>query len=153
MPACVTPGRGATVLWQRPVDRIAQGFIEGLIQGKFVTIFAFLFGLGFAVQMTRAEERGRSVWFYPRRLAILLAIGCIHSFLIWWGDILIAYALMGFLLLLFRKRKQKTIAVWVIVLALLPVLLGAAWYIAGRLGHSPPTRAPKRETIDGRQAS
>lgn len=135
------------LLWRGLGDSIAQGFVEALIQGKFVTLFAFLFGLGFAIQMTRAEERGRKIWFYPRRLAILLLFGIVHSFLIWWGDILFAYALMGFFLIPFRRRKQKTIAIWALALAVLPVFLGLGWYVAGRLGHAPSGSPPKPDTV------
>ena len=46
------------VLFHGRADLIAQGFIDIFIQGKFVTLFSFLFGLGFAVQMSRAEARG-----------------------------------------------------------------------------------------------
>lgn len=91
-------------------DSIAQGFVDAFVQGKCITLFAFLFGLGFAVQMTRAEERGKSVSFYPRRLAILFVIGMIHATLVWWGDILVPYAVMGFVLLLFRNKSQAAIA-------------------------------------------
>ena len=104
-------------------DRVAQGAIDALISAKAMTLFSFLFGLGFAVQMSRAEERGRSVSFYPRRLAILLVIGLIHAWLIWMGDILVLYALTGFVLLLFRKRSQKTIAIWAIRLTVLPLVV------------------------------
>ena len=67
-------------------DHVAQGFIDALISAKATTLFSFLFGLGFAVQMSPAEERGRLVSFYPQRLGILLAIGLIHGWLIWVGD-------------------------------------------------------------------
>src|SRR5437763_3179328 len=93
-------------------DSVAQGFIDFVVQGKCITLFAFLFGLGFAVQMTRAEERGRSVSFYPRRLLILLCIGLFHAWVIWPGDILVDYAAVGLVLFLFRKRTQKTVAIW-----------------------------------------
>ena len=54
--------------------------------GKFITIFSFLFGLGFAVQMIRAEERGGSVApIYARRLGVLLLIGLLHLFGVWLG--------------------------------------------------------------------
>jgi uncharacterized protein len=96
------------------LDTIVQEWIYILVQGKFITLFSFLFGLGFAVQMERATARGRSVSFYPRRLFVLLIFGLIHAWLIWWGDILIDYALTGFLLFLFRKAKPKTIAIWAI---------------------------------------
>ncbi len=48
-----------------PYDKIAQTFVNAFIQGKFITIFSFLFGLGFAVQFTRGMERGKAVggWF------------------------------------------------------------------------------------------
>src|ERR1700693_2319133 len=101
------------VLFHGTADLIAQGFIDIFIQGKFVTLFSFLFGLGFAVQLTRAEARGaRFMSFYPRRLAALAVFGLIHGILIWWGDILLTYALGGAMLLLFRNRSQKTVLWW-----------------------------------------
>jgi len=92
-------------LFHGRADLIAQGFIDIFIQGKFVTLFSFLFGLGFAVQMTRAVARGaKFMSFYPRRLAALALFGLIHGILIWWGDILLTYAVAGALLLFFRNR-------------------------------------------------
>ena len=45
-------------LFHGRADVLAQIFIDAFIQGKFITIFSFLFGMGFAIQMSRAEERG-----------------------------------------------------------------------------------------------
>src|SRR5690242_20560580 len=73
-------------LFKGHLDSIVQEWIYILVQGKFITLFSFLFGLGFAVQMDRARERGKSVGFYPRRLFVLLLFGLIHSWFIWWGD-------------------------------------------------------------------
>src|SRR6201987_2002752 len=57
------------VLYHSRADVLAQIFIDAFIQGKFITIFSFLFGMGFAIQMSRAEARGvRFMGFYPRRL-------------------------------------------------------------------------------------
>ena len=51
-------------------------------EGKFYTIFAFLFGLGFAVQLARAEAKGKDIRsFYPRRLLGLFGFGVLHSIL------------------------------------------------------------------------
>lgn len=119
-------------------DQIAQGFIDAVISAKAMTLFSFLFGLGFAVQMSRAEDRGRSVSFYPRRLGILLAIGLIHGWLIWVGDILVLYALTGFVLFLFRKRAQKTVAIWAVSLAALPLVIVAAATVAAHHGIKMP---------------
>ena len=123
-------------------DQVAQGMIDALISGKAMTLFSFLFGLGFAVQMSRAEERGRSVSFYPRRLWILLGIGLIHAWLIWVGDILVCYALTGFLLFLFRKRAQKTIAIWAIVLTALPIVVILALTVAKHFSLKIPSGGP-----------
>jgi uncharacterized protein len=100
------------LMWTWMPDRLAQGFVDWLVQGKFITIFAALFGVGFAIQLERATARGQRMWFYARRLGALLVIGLAHAFLLWWGDILVNYALCGFLLLFFRRRTQKTVLVW-----------------------------------------
>jgi len=42
------------VLFPGRADLVAQWFVAALIQGKFITIFSFLFGMGFAIQMRRA---------------------------------------------------------------------------------------------------
>ncbi|MEP6534234.1 MAG: DUF418 domain-containing protein [Bryobacteraceae bacterium] len=127
-------------LFPGTADQIAQGAIDVLITVKAMTLFSFLFGLGFAVQMSRAEERGRPVSFYPRRLGILLAIGLIHAWLIWVGDILVLYALTGFILFLFRKRTQKTVAIWAISLGCLPLVIVTGGMIAARFGLLPPSK-------------
>jgi uncharacterized protein len=112
-------------------DRFVQGLVDVFVSTKFVTLFSFLFGLGFAVQMTRAEERGARVRsFYPRRLLILLGIGIVHGTLLFWGDILTAYALIGFILLLFRKRQPKTVLRWAIGIPLvLTILVSIAFVV------------------------
>jgi uncharacterized protein len=131
------------VLFHARADRIAQAFIDIFIQGKFVTLFSFLFGLGFAVQLTRAEARGaKFMSFYPRRLAALVLFGLIHGLLIWWGDILLTYALAGSLLLLFRKRTQKTLLWWAGSIASLPILGVTGMFIAVLLGRFHPDNKP-----------
>src|SRR5258706_7739004 len=127
------------VLFHGTADLIAQGFIDTFIQGKFVTLFSFLFGLGFAVQLTRAETRGaKFMSFYPRRLAALALFGLIHGILIWWGDILLSYALAGALLLLFRNREQKTLLWWAGTIFTIPILVMTGFYVAYLLGFHPP---------------
>ncbi len=127
------------LFWPALHDRIAQAFIDTFVQGKFINIFAFLFGVGFAVQFDRAAARsGKFGRTYARRLAVLLLIGLIHGLLIWWGDILLAYAVLGFLLLLFRKRQNKTILIWAIVFMLLMPLMMTAMFIASQFGGKMP---------------
>jgi len=116
------------VLYHGRADVLAQFFIDALIQGKFISIFSFLFGLGFAIQMSRAEARGvRFLGFYPRRLLALALFGLIHGVFIWAGDILLTYAFSGAILLLFRNRQQKTLLWWAGGLFSLPILLGTVF--------------------------
>src|SRR3989304_2202409 len=90
-------------LWAGTAERAAKQLILFLADSKFWTLFSFLFGLGFALQMGRAEARGAP--FLPlslRRLSVLFVLGLLHAFLLWTGDVLHLYALLGVLLLLFR---------------------------------------------------
>ena len=108
-------------------DRAALWLIHALGEGKFYALFSLLFGLGLTLQMERIEGRGgRFVPLYARRLLVLLGIGLVHAFLIWMGDILILYALLGFLLILFRKARPRTLLIWVVILIALPLLFSAA---------------------------
>lgn len=123
------------VLFHGHADRIAQGLVDAFIQGKFISLFSFMFGLGFAIQMSRAEARGvRFMGFYPRRLIALLIFGLIHGIFIWAGDILVTYAFSGALLLLFRKRQQKTLLWWAGSLLCIPIMVMSVFfglYLAG----------------------
>ena len=67
-----------------PAERLWQdGFHHLLVDGKFYTLFSFLFGVGFAIQLDRLERRGADgLRIYRRRVFVLLAMGLIHSFLI-----------------------------------------------------------------------
>jgi uncharacterized protein len=125
--------------WPALHDRLAQAFIFTFVQGKFINIFAFLFGVGFAVQFERARARGgRFGWVFARRMLILIAFGLAHGLLIWFGDILFVYGLAGLFLLFFRKRRDKTLIVWAVIGFMIPVLLLTAFFIASQLGMKPP---------------
>ena len=98
--------------------------IQFFIRAKFYTLFSFLFGWGMAMQMLRAAEKGhRFLPLFVRRMAILLGFGLIHGLFIWHGDILTLYALLGFLLLLFRKTSQRTLLIIVPLLLLFTIVL------------------------------
>ena len=94
-------------------DELAQRLMLFFAEGKFYTIFSFLFGLGFSVQLGRAENKGRDIKsFYPRRLWVLFGFGILHAIFFWYGDILRLYALLGFALLAFRSRSNRTLLIW-----------------------------------------
>jgi uncharacterized protein len=96
------------------------------IQGKFFSLFSFLFGIGFAVQLESAMRSGRNfAKHFARRLSILLLIGSLHS-LIWYGDILKDYALIGLLLIVTARWSRAAIGLAAIVV----LIVRALWPLA-----------------------
>ncbi|MCA8955392.1 MAG: DUF418 domain-containing protein [Planctomycetes bacterium] len=105
-----------------PIADTVGFYATWLLEGKFYSLFSFLFGIGFSIQMIRGEQKGtRYVSFYLRRLAVLLVIGNLHAYLAWSGDILWLYATLGFLLLAFRRTSDRTVLAWALSLLLLPI--------------------------------
>src|SRR4029079_18445561 len=109
-----------------------------LVDAKFVTMFAFLFGAGTAQQWRRIEARGENpIAIHVRRMLFLLVVGALHAVLLRNGDILANYATLGLLLIVARKWPTRRIIFAAIVLAILPyiasiVLRAAHWKLATR---------------------
>ncbi|OGC93489.1 MAG: hypothetical protein A2142_05270 [candidate division Zixibacteria bacterium RBG_16_48_11] len=107
---------GAEIARTGRLDDEVRRLLDFLISSKFYTTFSFLFGLGFALQLLRARQReSRIVPVYLRRMVALYLIGLFHAILIWNGDVLLYYAAMGFLLILFRSLPQKLLLAFVIL--------------------------------------
>ena len=97
-----------------------QRFHRLLVDGKFYTIFSLLFGAGFALQLQSLERRGANgLRIYRRRVLILLGFGLFHSLLIWDGDILTLYALLGLLLPSFHRLPDRLLLAWAAALIFL----------------------------------
>jgi uncharacterized protein len=105
-------------------DRLVANLENLLTFGKFFTIFSFLFGLSFAIQLRNAAQKGvgfsgRFTW----RLAVLALIALVHS-AFFTGDILIVYAFLGLLLIPFRNLKTRTLVITALLLVInIPGLL------------------------------
>ena len=110
------------------LNELVAGKIELLLTDKFYTIFSFLFGLSFALMLGRSrEEPGVFYRRYARRLGVLAGIGLLH-YLHWRGDILLIYAVLGGLLLLFSRATNWLVLSAACLLVLnLPVTLGHAY--------------------------
>ncbi len=135
------------VPWDNTIDRVTELGIRFIAEGKFITMLAMLFGIGMVIQMERAESKGVPFFpFYFRRMTILLLLGAVHAFLIWMGDILLAYALMGFVILfIFRNRKPKTIIIWGAICLLIPFLLASFLFGLAYLASLEPEMAQEME--------
>lgn len=121
--------------YQNPSDYETFKMIDIFVQGSVYPLFAMLFGYGLAMQFMKSEANGRPFSkFAVRRLSVLLVIGCVHAFLIWAGDILITYALAGFVLLLMIRLKPIWLVVISVSLYLIPNgLLSGLFYLGSKL--------------------
>jgi len=93
-----------------------------LFEGKMRAIFSMLFGAGMLVLTSRLEERGlgaHAADIYYRRLLWLFAFGLIHAYVIWWGDILFFYSVLGLFLFPFRRLSARSLIVAGVVLLLI----------------------------------
>ena len=96
--------------WEGTMNEIFSWLINYLVFGKFFIIFSCLFGLSFFIQMDRVAKKGLD--FRPRflwRLVLLLAIGYLHGLIVR-VDILLIYAILGFVLVLMYKWPTKLLA-------------------------------------------
>jgi len=111
-----------TIAWNKPGDELAFATMRFFFETKSWRLFSLLFGFGFALQLIRAEERGsKFALVYLRRLIVLFVIGAGHA-LIYTGDILMLYAELGLVLVLFRKVPPKLLLVLSIsLLAVFPL--------------------------------
>ncbi|SDB58402.1 uncharacterized protein SAMN03097699_2305 [Flavobacteriaceae bacterium MAR_2010_188] len=110
-----------------PIDKYLSALQIGLAEGKFYSIFSFLFGIGFSIILVRLKQKRHNAFkvFY-RRLFYLLIIGLIHIYFLWEGDILILYALLGMLLPLFINVSNRWLLIFSGLLILSPILIDAA---------------------------
>ena len=114
------------------------------VQGKFYTMFSLLFGIGFVIFLDRAFARGASArLLFLRRLGGLLLFGVAHAFLVWSGDILLIYALVGVLLLLFAKTPARRLWKW----GLAFVLVAPAMMWLGAFGMEFALNSPEGPKI------
>jgi uncharacterized protein len=77
------------------VDVLLARVVSAGMESKAFALFSLLFGVGLAIQFDQLSARGRPFYWLARRLLVLLGFGLIHLLLVWNGDILTEYALVG----------------------------------------------------------
>jgi uncharacterized protein len=129
-------------LWTDPANEFANWMIKFFFTGKFYTLFSMLFGIGFYFFLKKADDTGKSVIpLFRRRLGWLLAIGVLHVVLLWYGDILVFYALFGFLMILFRKKSNRALIIWAICIMLIPIVIASFFVVMVKFALSMPESA------------
>lgn len=114
------------------IDRIIRYLQYIFIDGKFYTLFSLLFGIGFSIILSNARQKNRNgLKVFYRRMIILVLIGFSHLLLLWAGDILILYALLGLFLPLFRNLSDKKLLTCSVLLLLTPVVVDTLTAVFG----------------------
>lgn len=94
-------------------------FVEGFLEGSQRALFSMLFGCGVLVFTTRLEKRVSGIVpaeLFLRRQLWLLLFGLINAFvLLWSGDILYHYAILGIVLFAFRRMKPSHLIIAAVV--------------------------------------
>src|SRR5215813_11660037 len=94
-----------------------------LADGKFITIFAMLLGVSIVMQAPRVGARAIPAWrVHMRRMAVLLVLDLLHAYLLWYGDMLVPFALCGTVVFVARRLTPR----WLLVLGGLVFASGSA---------------------------
>jgi len=109
-------------IWQDPESKAATWFIRFFFEGKFYVLFSLMFGIGFQLFLQKLDESREVMPVYRRRLFFLFLFGALHVILLWFGDILVWYALFGFVMTWFRKKSNRTLLRWSLFFMFIPVV-------------------------------
>lgn len=118
---------------------------------KFMTIFSLLFGAGIVLMSEKLDARGQRAWgLHHRRTFWLLLIGLAHAYLLWSGDILVAYALCGFWVYWLRRlRPGWQMALGILVVSIFSLIL----LVTGLTMQSAPPETLQEWRADWRPAA
>jgi uncharacterized protein len=105
-------------------------FSHLLFDQKFMTLFSLLFGAGIVIFSERAAARGRSAAaLHYRRTFWLLVIGAAHAYLLWYGDILVLYAMCALILYPLRRLSPK----WLLPIGVVMLAVGSGFSLLAGL--------------------
>ena len=121
------------------LDFVVHWLLSTFVSSKFIALFAFLFGVGCAMQIRALRRAGATLaqarHTYRRRLVFLLAVGILHGLLLYFGDVLTIYALCGFLLLRHVAQRPARLVLatrrWWLAFAVVTIVGAAVMSAAG----------------------
>ena len=106
-----------------------HGFGHLFADMRFMSLFSILFGAGVLIFSDNIVKKGKVAWKYHyRRTFFLLIFGIIHAYLIWMGDILVAYAICGSIVFLLRKKSNRSLGILASIFFVIPIILSLLTY-------------------------
>lgn len=107
--------------WLSVLDKGAWDITWFVMAGKAFSTFSLLFGFSYFIQMDNQMKKGKPfAWRFAWRMVILMVISQIHA-LFYNGDILLIYAVMGFLLIPVSKLSSRSVVIIATLLLLQPL--------------------------------
>ncbi|MEO1201451.1 MAG: DUF418 domain-containing protein [Pseudomonadota bacterium] len=136
-----------------PLDLGTWFLTHLLFDQKFMSIFSMLFGAGVAMMVSRCEAKGADAApLFFRRQGWLFVIGMLHAYLLWFGDILVFYAVVGTLTWLFRHQPaHRLLMIAMVVLPVAPLLANVGGIYLEEL--KTEAEAIQRQLADGEPIS
>jgi len=124
-----------------------------LADGKFIAIFAMLFGAAIVMQSTRAGVGPFAAHRHYRRMAVLFVLGIIHGYVLWYGDMLVGFAVCGAIAFVYRDEPLGRLIwrglVWFVLGA--AIMLASSWpfswWSPEALARQAQSWAPSSEAI------
>ena len=133
--------------WPHPAslaDRLAFSAVLVLFEGKMRLLFTLLFGASMVLFIERADAAGRDGnLLQVKRLLWLLVFGWLHYVVLWWGDILTLYAMIGLVVLPLRRLPPAYLAFGAIAFFLL-------WNGSEMIASLPDLLGPKPAEVEAR---
>ncbi|WP_051536789.1 DUF418 domain-containing protein [Shewanella marina] len=93
-------------------DRIIGLIKVSFIESRFISLFCMLFGVGLYIQLQKYDELESPLLKVKSRLIILMIFGIFHSVIIWYGDILLTYAIAGIFVMRYINNDQTSLLKW-----------------------------------------
>ncbi len=119
-------------------DTVAVWVItQWLFQRKFVTLFSMLFGISIFLVGGERPEADKGL-ILRKRLMWMVVFGLLHGFVIWYGDVLLSYALAGFAVMLVRSwEPRRLVRTGARIWAILALLMGVGVALISLGPHNP----------------
>jgi uncharacterized protein len=137
-------------------DKVMFTLNSIFVDGRFRGLFSILFGASMTLVIERAVAAGKAGWkVHYARMIVLLLFGVVHYYLLFWGDILVNYALVGMIAFVFwRLTPRLLLMVAVVALGVfyVPQIVGTVEMVAKveasrQPGASPELKAEVEEMI------
>ncbi len=120
------------------LDKASVRIFQLFFYSKFFPIFSFLFGLGITMQAMKLFEKNKLTFsFFGRRMLGLFIIGALHILLLWSGDVVHLYAILGLLVTLLIKRSNKLLIILSLIVLLFPFYEQVGGYILELFNYNP----------------